>query len=44
MEIAPVVIPPTMPMQFIYNIMTEQGLNHVPVIQEHGPLMGVVSR
>ena len=43
-EIAPVVIPPTMPLQFIYNIMQEQGLNYVPVIRQHGPLEGLVTR
>jgi hypothetical protein len=43
-EIAPVVIPPTMPLQFIYNIMQEQGLNYVPVIRQHGPLEGMVTR
>lgn len=43
-EVAPVVIPPGMPLQFIYNIMTEQGLNYLPVIHQHGPLEGMVSR
>jgi hypothetical protein len=41
---APVVIPPGMPLQFIYAIMTEQGLNYVPVIKQHGPLEGIVTR
>lgn len=43
-EIAPVVIPPGMPLTFIYNVMQEQGLNYVPVIRQHGPLEGMVSR
>jgi hypothetical protein len=43
-EIAPVVIPPGMPLTFIYHIMQEQGLNYVPVIRHHGPLEGLVTR
>lgn len=43
-EIAPVVIPPGMPMQFVYSIMQEQGLDYVPVIRQHGPLEGIISR
>lgn len=43
-EVAPVVIPPGMPLAFIYHIMQEQGLNYVPVIRHHGPLEGMVSR
>lgn len=43
-EVAPVVIPPGMPLAFIYNIMQEQGLNYVPVIRQHGPLEGMVTR
>ena len=33
-----------MPLPFIYNVMTEQGLNYVPVIRQHGPLEGMVTR
>lgn len=43
-EVAPLVIPPGMPLPFIYNVMQEQGLNYVPVIRHHGPLEGMVSR
>jgi chloride channel 7 len=43
-EIAPIVIPPGMPLTFIYNLMQEQGLNYVPVIRYHGPLEGMVTR
>jgi hypothetical protein len=43
-EVAPVVIPPGMPLTFIYHIMQEQGLNYVPVIRHHGPLEGMVTR
>lgn len=43
-EIAPVVIPPGMPLTFIYHVMQEQGLNYIPVIRQHGPLEGMVSR
>ena len=43
-EVAPVVIPPGMPLTFIYHIMQEQGLNFVPVIRQHGPLEGMVTR
>jgi hypothetical protein len=43
-EVAPVVIPPGMPLTFIYHIMQEQGLNYVPVIRHHGPLEGIVTR
>jgi chloride channel 7 len=43
-EVAPVVIPPGMPLTFIYHIMQEQGLNFVPVIRHHGPFEGLVSR
>eukprot|EP00879_Flechtneria_rotunda_P030328 GHRR01032951.1.p1 GENE.GHRR01032951.1~~GHRR01032951.1.p1 ORF type:complete len:322 (+),score=104.07 GHRR01032951.1:936-1901(+) len=43
-EVAPVVIPPGMPLPFIYHVMQEQGLNYVPVIRQHGPLEGMVSR
>eukprot|EP00878_Enallax_costatus_P010897 GHUV01011381.1.p1 GENE.GHUV01011381.1~~GHUV01011381.1.p1 ORF type:complete len:670 (+),score=126.18 GHUV01011381.1:946-2955(+) len=43
-EVAPVVIPPGMPLTFIYNVMQEQGLNYIPVIRQHGPLEGMVSR
>lgn len=43
-EVAPVVIPPGMPLTFIYHIMQEQGLNYVPVIRQHGPLEGMVTR
>jgi chloride channel 7 len=43
-EIAPLVVPPGMPLQFLYTIMQEQGLNYVPVVREHGPLEGMVTR
>lgn len=43
-EVAPVVIPPGMPLSFVYHIMQEQGLNYVPVIRHHGPLEGMVTR
>jgi CBS domain containing-hemolysin-like protein len=43
-EVAPVVIPPGMPLSFVYHIMQEQGLNFVPVIRHHGPLEGMVTR
>lgn len=43
-EIAPVVIPPSMPMEFIYTVVQSLGLNYVPVIREHGPLEGMVTR
>lgn len=43
-EIAPLVVPPAMPLPFLYSIMQEQGLNYVPVIQHHGPLVGMVTR
>jgi chloride channel 7 len=43
-EVAPIVIPPGMPLTFIYNLMQEQGLNYVPVIRHHGPLEGMVTR
>lgn len=43
-ELAPVVVPPGMPLQFIYSIMQEQGLNYLPVIRQHGPLDGIITR
>uniref|UniRef100_A0A383VTF4 Chloride channel protein n=1 Tax=Tetradesmus obliquus TaxID=3088 RepID=A0A383VTF4_TETOB len=43
-EVAPIVIPPGMPLTFIYNLMQEQGVNYVPVIRCHGPLEGMVTR
>jgi hypothetical protein len=39
-----VVVPPGMPLQFVYSIMQEQGLNYLPVIRYHGPLDGMITR
>ncbi|GAX84673.1 hypothetical protein CEUSTIGMA_g12094.t1 [Chlamydomonas eustigma] len=43
-EIAPVTIPPNMPLPFIYRIVQGEGFNYVPVVRYHGCLEGVVSR
>jgi CBS domain-containing protein len=43
-EIAPVTIPPNMPLPFIYRIVQGEGFNYVPVVRYHGCLEGLVSR
>jgi CBS domain containing-hemolysin-like protein len=43
-EVAPVVVPPGMPLSFVLHLMQEQGLNYVPVIRHHGPLEGLIAR
>ncbi|KAL6760232.1 voltage gated chloride channel-domain-containing protein [Haematococcus lacustris] len=43
-EVAPIIIPPSMPLPFVYRIVNAEGFNYVPVIKTHGPLEGMVSR
>ncbi|GIL88475.1 hypothetical protein Vretimale_15336 [Volvox reticuliferus] len=43
-EVAPILIPPNMPLPFIYRIVNAEGFNYVPVIRWNGPLEGMVSR
>ncbi|KAG2483148.1 hypothetical protein HYH03_017993 [Edaphochlamys debaryana] len=43
-EVAPIVVPPNMPLPFIYRIVNAEGFNYVPVVRWNGPLEGLVSR
>ncbi|PNH00895.1 Chloride channel protein CLC-d [Tetrabaena socialis] len=43
-EVAPIIIPPNMPLPFIYRIVNAEGFNYVPVVRWNGPLEGLVSR
>ncbi|KAG2451001.1 hypothetical protein HYH02_004271 [Chlamydomonas schloesseri] len=43
-EVAPIIIPPNMPLPFIYRIVNAEGFNYVPVVRWNGPLEGIVSR
>lgn len=43
-EAAPVVVPPDMPLAYLYEVVQNLGLNFVPVVQRHGPMEGIVSR
>lgn len=37
-EVAPIVIPPNMPLPFIYRIVQAEGINYLPVVRNYGPL------
>lgn len=44
-EVAPIVVPPNMPLPFIYRIVQAEGINYLPVVRNYGPLavrLGVV--
>ena len=41
-EVAPITIPPNMPLPFIYRMVNAEGFNYVPVIKHVGPLAGMV--
>ena len=43
-EVAPIAVPPSMPLHMLLALMNEQGLDYVPVIRRHGPLEGLVTR
>ncbi|KAG2428447.1 hypothetical protein HXX76_011567 [Chlamydomonas incerta] len=43
-EVAPIIIPPNMPLPFIYRIVNAEGFNYVPVVRWNGPLEGIISR
>jgi chloride channel 7 len=43
-EPAPVVVPPSLPLRAVYALMQAQGLEVLPVVREHGPLEGLVTR
>jgi chloride channel 7 len=43
-EPAPVVVPPSLPLSHVYALMQGQGLEVLPVVREHGPLEGLVTR
>jgi len=43
-EAPPVVVPPSMPLAFVYALMQDQGLDCLPVIRQHGPLEGLITR
>ncbi|GBF95490.1 chloride channel CLC-c [Raphidocelis subcapitata] len=43
-EVAPIAVPPSMPLHTLLALMNEQGLDYVPVIRRHGPLEGMVTR
>lgn len=40
----PVVIPPGMPLTFVYRLKKSTGLEHIPVVEQHGPLQGMITR
>jgi predicted transcriptional regulator len=43
-EVAPIVIPPNMPLSFVYAVMSTMGVEYLPVVAQHGPIEGVVTR
>lgn len=40
----PVVIPPGMPLTSVYRLKKSTGLEYIPVIDQHGPLQGMITR
>lgn len=43
-KMPPVVIPSDMPLTSLYRLKLSTGLEYIPVVDEHGPLRGVITR
>jgi hypothetical protein len=43
-QIPPLVVPPSMPLDMIYSVVTTMGLEYLPVVAQLGPLEGLISR
>lgn len=43
-KMPPVVIPSDMPLTSIYRLKLSTGLEYIPVVDEHGPIRGVITR
>lgn len=44
LQIPPLVVPPSMPLDMVYAVVTTMGLEYLPVVAQLGPLEGLISR